>query len=36
MAPMGRERGVFAEMTEFPPDADEFARLLSLTGRKAG
>jgi uncharacterized protein (TIGR03086 family) len=35
MAPMGRERGVFAEMTEFPPDADEFTRLLALTGRKA-
>jgi uncharacterized protein (TIGR03086 family) len=36
MAPLGRERGAFAEMTEFPPDADEFIRLLSLTGRKAG
>ncbi len=36
MAPMGRERGAFAEMTEFPPDADEFARLLAYTGRKAG
>jgi uncharacterized protein (TIGR03086 family) len=34
MAPMGRERGAFAEMTEFSPDADEFARLLSLTGRR--
>jgi uncharacterized protein (TIGR03086 family) len=36
MAPMGRERGVFAEMTDFPPDADDFTRLLALTGRKAG
>jgi uncharacterized protein (TIGR03086 family) len=36
MAPLGRERGAFAEMTEFSPDADEFTRLLSLTGRKAG
>ena len=35
MAPMGRERGVFAEMTDFPPDADEFARLLAYTGRRA-
>jgi len=35
MAPMGRERGAFAEMTEFPPDADEFARLLAHTGRRA-
>ena len=35
MAPMGRERGAFAAMTEFPPDADEFVRLLSLTGRTA-
>lgn len=35
MAPMGRERGAFAAMTEFPPDADEFVRLLSLTGRSA-
>jgi len=36
MAPLGRQRGTFGEMTEFPPDADEFTRLLSLTGRKAG
>ena len=35
MAPMGREMGVFAEMTDFPPDADDFARLLAFTGRKS-
>ncbi len=35
MAPLGRERGAFAEMTDFPPDADDFARLLALTGRQA-
>ncbi|MFI5894788.1 TIGR03086 family metal-binding protein [Actinoplanes sp. NPDC051513] len=36
MAPSGREMGVFAEMTDFPPDADDFVRLLAHTGRKAG
>ena len=35
MAPMGREMGIFAEMTDFPPDADDFVRLLAYTGRKA-
>jgi uncharacterized protein (TIGR03086 family) len=35
MAPTGREMGVFAEMTDFPPDADDFVRLLAHTGRKA-
>ena len=36
MAPLARERGTFAAMTDFPPDADEFTRLLSFTGRTAG
>ncbi|WP_433377893.1 TIGR03086 family metal-binding protein [Actinoplanes sp. CA-142083] len=35
MAPTGREMGAFAEMTDFPPDADDFVRLLAHTGRKA-
>ncbi|MEU4236449.1 TIGR03086 family metal-binding protein [Actinoplanes sp. NPDC026619] len=34
MAPKAREMGVFAAMTAFPPDADDFTRLLALTGRK--
>lgn len=35
MAPMGRQMGVFGEMTDFPPDASDFARMLAHTGRKA-
>jgi uncharacterized protein (TIGR03086 family) len=34
MAPTAREMGVFAEVTDFPPDADDFTRLLAVTGRK--